>query len=362
MKTIIFGGSFDPIHNGHLKIAELAMKNINADRVLFIPAKQARWKENPTDGIDRLNMIKLAIRDYPYMEVSEIELDAKEDVNYSYNTILKLKEKSNDDFYLLIGADHVERLNEWYMIDELSKLVQFIAFARPDYKMDSNNIQKYNVQVIGSVVSKMSSSSLRKCQMLDAPKAVLHYLEERELYYIKGIKKHISEKRYLHSLNVASLAYEIAQNNGVEPHKAYLASLLHDIGKEVPMSLHFEIIKKLHLEPYLNMNKSLYHQFTSYYIAKNEYGINDFEILDAIMYHASGKNNMSKLGRIIYASDKIEPTRGFDSRELIEDCKKDIDIGFINVLKENIKFFNKNNINYNNELTNSCIDYYLKGE
>ena len=85
----------------------------------------------------------------------------------------------------------------------------------------------------------------------------------------------------------------------------------------------------------------------------------DKNILHAICYHATGIDNMSELDKVIYCADKLDPLRGWDSTKLIEECKKDINQGFISVLKENIIFFKKKNIDYKNNYTLKCLSYYL---
>ena len=154
----------------------------------------------------------------------------------------------------------------------------------------------------------------------------------------------------------------IAKGNGVNPSKAFISGLLHDIGKEIPMEEQISFIKANLGEEYLKIQKPLYHQFVSKDIAHRVFHINDEEILDAIEYHATGKKDMSTLAKILYASDKIEPTRGYDSSEMIKECVKDINKGFIKVLDENVKFFIDKGIKYDNIFTIECIKSYLKGE
>ena len=87
--------------------------------------------------------------------------------------------------------------------------------------------------------------------------------------------------------------------------------------------------------------------------------IEDEDVLEAIRYHATGKENMSTLAKIIYSADKIDPLRGYDSSSLINECYKDINKGFLRVLKENIEFFKEKNIDYENYYTSRCLNYYL---
>ena len=102
-----------------------------------------------------------------------------------------------------------------------------------------------------------------------------------------------------------------------------------------------------------------YHQFIGEYIAKTFFGIKDEEVLKAIKYHATGNDDMNPLGKIIYSADKIEPTRGFDSSDLIESCLKNYEEGFIEVLKANKEYLTITKKDIENRLTKSCFNKYL---
>jgi nicotinate-nucleotide adenylyltransferase len=95
-------------------------------------------------------------------------------------------------------------------------------------------------------------------------------------------------------------------------------------------------------------------------LAKRDFGITDEEVLEAIRYHASAKPDMKPLGKVIYASDKIEPRRGFDSRNLISSCLRDYHQGFIDVLKDNYAYHNQKGLAFNHYLTAEAIKYYLE--
>ena len=117
----------------------------------------------------------------------------------------------------------------------------------------------------------------------------------------------------------------------------------------------------LNYKEFLNeLPPPLYHQFISKDICINDFNIIDEEILNSIVYHATGNSKMSPLGKVIYSSDKIEPTRGYDSSDMIKTCLDDYQKGFEYVLKENIKFLKESNKSYDNVLTKKCINYYLK--
>ena len=95
-------------------------------------------------------------------------------------------------------------------------------------------------------------------------------------------------------------------------------------------------------------------------LAYKDFGVDDKDILGAILYHTTGKADMTVMEKVIYASDKIEPTRGFDSSSLITAMKNDFESGFVTVLKANQEFFHIKGIDFDNELTESCFKYYLK--
>lgn len=358
-KVLLFGGSFDPIHNAHLVLARHAYQELKVDKCYFIIAKNPRWKHPDTTPEERLDMLKLALQDYKEFEISLIEFNSNSDPTYTYDTIVELNKIEQNKYYYLIGSDQEQLLHKWYKIDELSKLVQFVVFKRFGYPLDEDNLKKYHCEVLKSEEFDISSTNIRKLKQINSPLKVLNYIAEHELYYVKFIKQYITDKRLKHSFSVASLAYEIAQVNLIDPNKAYLAGLLHDIAKQTPLERSLQIL----FDNYQDVTKSVgewaYHQFVGAFLAEKEFEIEDKNILHAICYHATGIDNMSELDKVIYCADKLDPLRGWDSTKLIEECKKDINQGFISVLKENIIFFKKKNIDYKNNYTLKCLSYYL---
>ena len=113
MNKILFGGSFDPIHLGHINMAEQASKQLDAD-VIFLPSKVAVWKNDSTDINHKVNMIELAIRNYPRFHVDLYEVEKGEEQNYSIDTVRYFVNKYPEDtFYYLLGTDHVNAFHKW---------------------------------------------------------------------------------------------------------------------------------------------------------------------------------------------------------------------------------------------------------
>jgi nicotinate-nucleotide adenylyltransferase len=367
-KIILFGGSFDPIHNGHLKVAQTALDALNADRVIFVLSKNPQYKK-VSDMENRLNMLKLAIRGREKFFIDEYELTCDEQYTYSINTVkhfLQVFPKEEYELFFLIGFDEVNFLNKWHEIDELAKLIQFVAVARPGYPKNHELLQKYHVEVLSDMNYNLSSTSIREFLSFDMPKPVIDYLIEHELYFVKTIKPYYDSQRYKHAISVANLAYDIALANGKDPCAAYLAGYLHDIGK-TSTDKELENITNAKFGKYFKGNvvpDTVMHQFTGALILENYFHLQDKMIIEAVRYHTTGKKHMGWLAKIIYAADKLDPLRPYDSSDMIRRMKSDYKSGFVYVLSENKKIIEKMHPGAieDNELSLQCFNYYLKGE
>ena len=162
-------------------------------------------------------------------------------------------------------------------------------------------------------------------------------IEEIKLY----IKENLIEERYAHSLGVAETAKKLASLNGISGEKAEIAGLAHDVAKNLSKARMTEMMEEnnIILSPVEEKNPNLWHSIIAPIEAKEKLGIVDEEILDAIRWHTTGKEDMSILTKIIYISDMIEPSRNFDS---IEDIRKftleDLDKGVYYGLTHSIEF------------------------
>lgn len=357
MNKVLFGGAFDPIHLGHIHMAEEASKKLDAD-VIFIPAPISVWKKESAPIKDKIEMIKLSIQDKPRLSIDLFEVESGKSTNYSIETAeYFVKKYPNDKFYYLIGADQVNSFHLWKEAKKLSEIVQIIFFERPNIQLDAKNIADFNMMKIDGDLKDVSSSEIRSLQNLKLTEPVIKYIEDNNLYYIKEIKSHIGDKRFNHSLSVANLAYEIAKANKLDdPWKYYVAGILHDIGKEDETSK--EIMER-EFDDYMDLPKFAYHQFVGAYLATAEFGIMDQSIINAIKFHATGNSEMDILAKVIYAADKIEPTRDYDSSDLISAMMKNAEEGFITVLKANVDFLLEGKKDIKNRLTSKCIEYYL---
>lgn len=133
------GGSFDPVHDGHLAIARAAADKLGLGRVLMIPAAIPPHKRDRrlASGADRLALLSLACASDPRLQPSDVELQ-REGPSYSYDTALELRRRYGEStpLYFIVGADTLQDLASWYRIAELAELVTFCAVTRPGSSLD----------------------------------------------------------------------------------------------------------------------------------------------------------------------------------------------------------------------------------
>ena len=134
MRTALYGGSFDPIHHGHLILAREAMEQLNLDRVVFIPAAQSPFKmdRRPVAPKLRLKMVQAAIADEPGFECDDLEVH-REGPSFTVETLEHWRRKAPDEeLFYFIGQDNVKDLPKWRRSEDLLRLAQIVVFDRSD--------------------------------------------------------------------------------------------------------------------------------------------------------------------------------------------------------------------------------------
>ena len=168
MAIALYGGSFDPIHIGHLITATNAVETYNLDKVIFIPSHITPLKDRDLEAsdTDRFEMIQRSIKNNPKLIVSDYEIN-NDGVSYSYNTVKYFKDNYRDEkIYFIIGTDRAKDLKKWYNIEELSKLVTFIFVARDGEKLEDivgkdGFYKGIDYEIMISPIIEISSSLIR---------------------------------------------------------------------------------------------------------------------------------------------------------------------------------------------------------
>nr|WP_290368167.1 nicotinate-nucleotide adenylyltransferase [Periweissella ghanensis] len=176
----IMGGTFNPIHNGHLIMAEQVHSQLGLDEILFIPNNIPPHIDTKTaiDGETRAHLIELAIADNPHFNLDRIEL-TKGGVSYSIETIAQLKQQHPDtEYYFIIGADEVAYLPKWHRIEELVTMVTFVAVKRTGFTQPST----YPVIWIDTPLVEISSTDLR--QRIEQQRSIRYLVPVKVAEYI----------------------------------------------------------------------------------------------------------------------------------------------------------------------------------
>lgn len=322
----IFGGSFDPVHNEHVNYVRAALKQLHLSRVFVIPSYIAPHKRSGAFACaeDRLRLAKIAFRNVGQAEVSDFEI-SRAGTSYSYLTCKAFSERFPEEkLYLLVGADMLDNFFTWKNPEEILRYATLAVCDRGKERTDSLAEKFFSVfgkQFVRVDFSgeEISSTRLRtdlafgkEPSALDS--MVLADIKEKGLYTYSCIAPALAlekEERREHSYRVAVMATARARSAGVPEEKALIASALHDCAKYVPLD---SPLLSGFLPPE-NVPAPVMHQYTGAYLAEHEFGIRDEEILDAIRFHASGRENMTALGKLVYLSDLLEEKRDFSGVE-----------------------------------------------
>ncbi|HAS73253.1 MAG TPA: hypothetical protein DCS67_03820, partial [Clostridiales bacterium UBA8960] len=339
------GGTFDPIHYGHLMLAEQIRTSFHLDKVIFIPVGKAPHKslEDAANKLQRYEMTRIATKSNPYFTVSDIEI-RREETTFTIDTILALRSElhENDELFFITGADAILMLDSWKRYEALVQLVTFVGATRPGIDESSLRLkidtfkEKYNAKIELFFIPALAISSTdirervaeEKSIRYLLPEAVEHYIHEHFLYkthhalffdMLQYLKSNLSHKRFQHCLETAHVARQLAICHSADPLKAEFAGLCHDLAKEYKIKHMNALIETFEIfkDPSIVHTPNLAHGEVAAGILKRDFDIKDQEILDAIKWHTYGKQNMSMLCKIIYVADIIEKSRQFDGVEEI---------------------------------------------
>ena len=370
MRIGIFGGSFDPVHNEHIKIAQNAVKSLGLDILYVVPAKAPPHKVGVTlcDGNHRKKMLEITFCNQPNVVVSDFELESQ-NTSYTYLTVEHFaKIHQGAQLYLLIGADMLENFPLWREPERILSMARLFVTRRggEDFiKASTAYMQRFNnADFIVSDIDglKVSSTEIRNRLMLGLDvddfldPSVLQYIKENGLY-LGGkealfVRTNLTKKRLMHTLGVMNLAKTYAKRLGVDTEKAVMAAMLHDAAKY----LNHKDYPDFKVDS--DVPQNVIHQFLGAHIAKNLLGVWDDDIINAIKYHTTGRPGMGVLEKIIFTADLLEDGRDYEEAPLLRKAvDKDFYEGFKLCVNRLIAYLLKENSPIYH-LTLDCLKYY----
>ena len=347
----IMGGTFNPIHEGHLTIARAAKKAGRLDQVIFLPSGQPPHKQSIqlASAVSRLNMTILAISGQDGFSVSDMEV-LREGTTYTVDTLRELTQIRPDvQWYYIIGADSLFQLHTWRTPEKIAELLQdggMIVVPRPGADMDALNREAEKLRgTIGlkTLIAEdegpdISSTDIRERLLRGEsaagmlPQAVAEYIARHGLYGVPYsqmtlmLKRSLSEYRLKHTLSVAETAVWLANRFGVDPALAHLAGMLHDCAKGMDAPTLLQLIRNGGIsadELELSM-PALLHAPAGASLARSQYHVSDQSVLAAIRWHTTGRRNMTSLEKVVYLADMIEPGRAmYPGLEELRECAKE---------------------------------------
>ena len=384
MRIGIFGGSFDPVHIEHIRLAQSAVETLALDKLFIMPAYAPPHKKGKrlTEDFHRLETCRLAFSSLKNVEVSDYEIE-KKGTSYTYLTCRHFKEQyPSAQLFWLVGTDMLRDFPTWKNPQSILNDCTLAVCARNEKEgweeKESELFFKrfgkkfVTIRYCGTDVSSTKLRVLAGAGIDLTPytgEKVAKYIAEKGLYKIEGAKKALQgekPERAQHSLRVAIAAAERAKALGVDEKQAVCAGLFHDCAKNVKNE---SALKGFRLrKAWGKIPSPVLHQFTGAYLARTAFGVQDEQVLDAIRYHTSAKPKMTALGKLIFLADMVEEGRQYEGverlRELFYENRKGargLDKCLREALKETIGFLQKKDADIY-PLTEKAYQYYKKEE
>jgi nicotinate-nucleotide adenylyltransferase len=373
VKLAILGGSFNPIHMGHLLLADAVLSDLGYDRVILVPAYTSPFKPGAegASAADRLDMLAASISGDPRLTIDDSEI-RREGVSYTIDTLSAIEERYRPEarLALILGDDLVPDFPKWRRVREIVSRTDIIIAHRTSLGPVSF---PYPYTELKNSVWDLSSGMVRdrirtgeNWRYLVPPGARL-LIEDRGLYGYGAaplpgedpspgwqtiarvedtVRAMVSPSRFLHSRNAALLARDLCLRFGLDGRAGYLAGISHDMCKsfsdeELTRFARMDGEKISRLE---EKKPSLLHARAAAVLLRERFGIHNGDILEAVRLHTSGGAEMGPLAKVLYIADKIEVARERVSPELrtmgmkAADPSPGLDTLFTAVLDETVAY------------------------
>ncbi|MCL2092630.1 MAG: nicotinate (nicotinamide) nucleotide adenylyltransferase [Treponema sp.] len=369
MKIALLGGSFNPVHMGHLYLADAVLSELDYQRVILIPAFQSPLKTGHEGASpqDRLDMLRLSILGDPRICIDDCEI-RRAGLSYTIDTIKDIIARYRPEGKpgLILGDDLLESFTQWKSHEEIAGLADLIIARRLASGTAELGVFPYPHRALNNEIINLSSREVREkipagqaWQYL-VPPGARHIILDRSLYgaaprnpedehrgvslenIIKienDLRSMVDAYRFTHSRNTALLAWDLCRLYGLDSLKGYLAGIAHDLCKTMKAE---ELVRLARRDgrsiSRLEQDKpGLLHARAAAVLIQEKYGIRDIDIIEAVSHHTTGARNMCPLAKVIYIADKLEMSRpGIDPVLRETSLKLDLDTLFAIVLDDTV--------------------------
>ena len=340
-KMALFGGTFDPIHRGHITMALRLADALGLDEVLLMPTfvPPHKIKHSLADAAHRLAMCRIAARQDARLTVSDMEI-SRGGASFTVDTLTALTAQYPDtEWHLITGADMFCTLRSWYRFDDIAKMATLCTVPRDGTDTEALKayaaelmVQGVNCYVADKPVEPISSTEIREKLAAGEPTdewlpdGVADYIRAHDLYtaetadmrdsdeqYKDIIRRRLGDYRYRHSLCVADEAKRLAIRYGADEKTAYTAGLLHDIMKDTARKSQLQILADfgILLDEVEQQVDKLWHAKVGATFLEHVLKIKDRGLLDAVRYHTTGRAGMSLLEKIVFVADFTSADRQY---------------------------------------------------
>ena len=375
MRIAILGGSFNPPHIGHLILADTVCTQLGYDRVFFIPVFSPPHKEmkHAASPAHRLAMVQEMAKVDSRFAAESCEID-RAGISYTYDTVCFLEEKYKDvltdKIGVVMGQDLAQDFGKWEQAAALAEKACLILAVRPTemrnkafenqpkgayaHHESEFSIEHYPHVVLTNPEVAISSTDIRSrivhgdaWQYL-VSRSVYDYIREQKLYgygLLERVqafaKENLSEKRYEHSVRVGETAAEMCRIYGEDPYKGMLTGVAHDICKEIKGEEMLALAEK-DGKPITELERgklTLLHGRAAAIKMREDFGVTDEDVLEAIANHTFGGEHIGNLAKIVFVADKIEPGRPQSTDEYRANLfAKPLNEMTLSVVQENIDY------------------------
>jgi len=338
VRLLLFGGSFDPPHRAHRALLDAAMRELQPDRTLVLPAFHSPLKAPcRASAKQRLDLLRRALPEGAEIDGFELERGKK---TFTYEALRRMKRlHPGAQLFFLMGSDSLETFRLWKRPDELRRACRFVIGRRPGAK----RLSFPGARFLRGTFPDVSSTEVRtRLLCAESVRGMLQEEVVRRVHKLglyggdihAALYRELKAARYRHTLAVARTALRLAHLHGLDPEKAALAGLLHDCGRVMTPKAMVRYCRKFKVrapdyEGILRSRPSLLHSYVGAELARRRFGVEDPEVLSAVRSHTLGALTMSPLEKLVYAADACSDDREFPEAARIRRlAEKSLEEGF----------------------------------